>query len=299
MTSQDAITFRALRTLDFGLHNRINSIAINGLLLAVCDAKGLIVVYNIETNKIIMKVVAPDEVLCLEWMDSYGAPGFTPLIFGTITGQINCIFKNEVCDIVYTGTNALHYSIQQVSYKPDTNVLAIAGGPTTQVWSLNPSMGSWEKLSVISCPVASDEHEIVVTGLFWSPLKEMLLVSYLYHGVWSFIYDEEWNFKVDWSMRLDICGFMTPSSKRDVILVHDIKNGYSVLSIPSGKLQMSFSHPRLCLTYCFPALWLDKAETVIITGGTEGKARLWNASTGRFIQTLLHEGKVLLLSPPL
>lgn len=40
---------------------------------------------------------------------------------------------------------------------------------------------------MINCPKPpsiNDEHDIVVTGLFWIPSENMLVISYLNHGIW-------------------------------------------------------------------------------------------------------------------
>lgn len=90
------IELKVVQTLDFGLHGKINHMSIKGTLLAVCDAKGLIVVHDVESNITLMKVTAPDEVLCLEWLDYLGPSSAMPFIFGTRAGQVGTFFHNEV-----------------------------------------------------------------------------------------------------------------------------------------------------------------------------------------------------------
>lgn len=90
--------FEHLKQLDFGLYGRINSIAIRGFLLAVCDAKGIIVVYNVESEAILLKIAAPDEVLCLEWLDSPSTSSAMSLIFGTKAGQVGYVSHGEVSE---------------------------------------------------------------------------------------------------------------------------------------------------------------------------------------------------------
>lgn len=84
---------------------------------------------------------------------------------------------------------------------------------------------------------------------------------------------------------------MTPSLTRDTILIHNPKDGHKLLSIPSGELRAFVKHPDYTEQFSFPALFLDKAETVVVIGGLNGKVRLWNASNGKFIQKLEHKGR--------
>lgn len=86
---RSTLEFQELEVLNLELCGKVNSIAVNINLLAVCDSSGLCIVYHLEKCAVLVKVFYPHEVIDLKWITTTVEPA--SLIFSTIEGHIGSL----------------------------------------------------------------------------------------------------------------------------------------------------------------------------------------------------------------
>lgn len=159
-TSGEQLVFREVDVLDFGLSGKVNSIAISGQFLAVCDSIGLFVIYDLEKRTILARLSYPHEVVDLKWaafpneiMEN------ASLVFSTLEGHIGSVqigvssillqplFSKyqplyQSTDITVSGCEAFRETVQHISCHPSRSAIAIGSWNTIQIWTPGPVEGA-------------------------------------------------------------------------------------------------------------------------------------------------------------
>lgn len=88
----EELVFQEVDGLDFGLSGKVNSIAISGKFLAVCDSIGLFVIYDLEKRMILARLSYPHEVIDLKWAAFPNElTENASLVFSTFEGHIGSV----------------------------------------------------------------------------------------------------------------------------------------------------------------------------------------------------------------
>ncbi|KAI0658042.1 WD40-repeat-containing domain protein [Cubamyces menziesii] len=258
------------------------SFSFDGMLLASSDLSGKLCIWHSESGDLLHVYAAGTSVLSLKWLDS------VTIMCGLADGTIVRLGFGE--EVHVDGKWCHAYPVEHLAISG--GMLASGAHHEVFVWEISQGKCSPFALSKMEQPTASDDEEVLVTGLHWGMnhdrwrTLDILLITYMSQGI--FVYNAQ-----DWSILRQFSdpdlGFMASSSLSPDgfnIAVANMVNGFDVYDLDTGAVVLSLFH-KVGKEYPVPVQYVHGGNA-ILGGSTVGMLDLWyvEGTLSRKMQTL-------------
>ncbi|KZS99471.1 WD40 repeat-like protein [Laetiporus sulphureus 93-53] len=289
----------------------------DGQFLASGGQDGAMVIWSTTSGQAIYHITVKSGILCLLWpkcsnsiiagtsdgtlaMFTITDNMITASGFVAHTGPIDAL--STTCNMAVRARSAslegFHSDPDQKSATPandscNKHLLASASGINVNIWRWDQETKFWCKYCGLEQPQHdpfSDGQPAEATGVQWlsPPDDNQLVVSYLQHGIlcWK-VGEHEDDIHVNWSIHMPFssysgCIAISPDNNR--LAVCNIQTGFDVYEIPSGLHQLHIDRSHDKPDRILPIVFHH--GNLILTGGMNGRLRLYNSAEGRCLQKL-------------
>ncbi|KAH9896046.1 WD40-repeat-containing domain protein [Cubamyces lactineus] len=237
------------------------SFSFDGVLLASSDLSGKMCIWHSESGDLLHVYAAGTSVLSLKWLDS------VTIMCGLADGTIVRLGFGE--EVHVDGKWCHAYPVEHLAVSG--GMLASGAHNEVFVWDISQGECSPFALRKLEQPTASDDEEVLVTGLHWGMnhgrwrTLDILLITYMSQGVLA-------------------SSSLSPDGSN--IAVANMVNGFDVYDLDTGAVVLSLFH-KVGKEYPVPVQYVHGGNA-ILGGSTVGMLDLWyvEGTLSRKMQTL-------------
>ncbi|TFK60251.1 WD40 repeat-like protein [Pluteus cervinus] len=293
---QEALQYKRCRKLDSGEHDgSILALGLNsgGTVLACGGEDGKITFWRVRDGALlhVLQSSSDTAISCLLWLNE------TQLLAGSTGGLAFCvtITATEIkCILVITGHSSTISSIDAKSTQ-----CATGAGNEVVIWT-HRNGTDWTVSTILKNPPEQDHPTVRVVSLQWLPSKNILAVSYEYHGIVLWEAENGRIYRTIGSNGgiISISPSRGPGSWEQLTAVSISAPSVSLYDVGKstqfiGKLS---GEPSAIVSLGpYPVNFIHDGKAVV-AGDPSGRVHIWDVATKRVVQFLRHDKAVTALA---